>query len=84
MEAFSMLMIDYDYDGEVFDLDAVFFAHQLEDEKWEALFPAGSIGEKIMVAFIDIHGNESRIVIPREKFGLSAAKSAVLEGVSVA
>jgi len=29
LETFSMLMLDYDYNGEVFDMDAVFYAHQL-------------------------------------------------------
>ena len=29
-ETFSMLMLDYSYNGEVFDLDSVFYAHQLE------------------------------------------------------
>lgn len=84
LEAFSTLMVDYNYDGEVFDLDAVFFAHQLEDQKWEALFPADIVGENVMAVFIDIHGNESRIVIPREKFGLPAMKADVIETASVA
>jgi site-specific DNA-methyltransferase (adenine-specific)/adenine-specific DNA-methyltransferase len=69
LESFSMLMIDYDYAGEVFEQDAVYFAHQLEENKWEALFPYEGLGEKIMALFIDIHGNEARVVIPREKFG---------------
>ncbi len=84
LEAFSMLMVDYNYDGEVFDLDAAFFAHQIEAQKWEALFPADSVGEKIMAVFVDIHGNESRIVIPREKFGLPQIKVEADEGVGVA
>lgn len=32
LEAFSMLMLDFDYNGDVFDLDAVFYNHQMEAE----------------------------------------------------
>lgn len=71
---FSMLMLDFDYNGEVFDLDAVFYAHQLEAENWQAWFPAESVGANVMAVFIDIYGNEAREIIPREKFGLEPAK----------
>lgn len=75
LENFSMLMIDLDYDGEVFDMDAVFYAHQMGATEWEAWFPVEKLGEHIMAVFIDIHGNEAREVITREKFGLSAFKA---------
>lgn len=76
LESFSMLMLDFDYDDKVFDLDAVFYAHQLEEAVWEAWFSVESLGEQVMAVFIDIHGNEAREVIAREKFGLSAGKAA--------
>jgi site-specific DNA-methyltransferase (adenine-specific)/adenine-specific DNA-methyltransferase len=69
LESFSMLMIDYNYDGEVFAQDAVYFAHQLEENDWAAWFPYEGLGDKIMAVFIDMHGNEARLVIPRAKFG---------------
>lgn len=75
-ETFSMLMLDFDYDGEVLDLDTVFYAHQLEETNWEAWFPVEPLGAQVMAVFIDIHGNEAREVIAREKFGLSAGKAA--------
>ena len=75
LESFSMLMLDFDYDGEVFDLDAVFYAHQLEEADWEAWFPIETLGEQVMAVFIDIHGNEARDLIAREKFGLKPAKA---------
>jgi len=76
LETFSMLMLDLDYDGDVFDLDAVFYAHQLEAVNWEAWFPAENLGDNVMAVFIDIHGNEAREVIPRAQFGLQPAKPA--------
>jgi len=76
LESFSMLMLDFDYDGEVFDLDAVFYAHQLEEADWEAWFPVEPLGPQVMAVFIDIHGNEAKEVIAREKIGVRAGKAA--------
>ena len=72
-ETFSMLMLDFDYDGEVFDLDAAFYAAQLQAGEWRAWFPVEGLGEQVMAVFIDIYGNEAREVIPREKFGEALA-----------
>lgn len=74
METFSMLMLDFDYDGDVFDLDAVFYNHQIEEAGWEARFSAESLGNNVMAVFIDTHGNEAREVIPIDQFGLQPAK----------
>lgn len=71
LETFSMLMLDFDYNGEVFDFDAVFYAHQLENEKWQAVFSKENLGNNIMAVFIDSYGNEAREIIPRKKFGLN-------------
>ena len=68
LETFSMLMLDFDYNGEVFDFDAIYFAHDLQEEGWQARFPDTVLGEKTMAVFIDIYGNEARELIPREKF----------------
>lgn len=67
-EALSMLMLDFNYDGEVFDFDAVFYAHQLATADWTVRFAEENLGEKMMAVFIDIHGNEAQEVIGREKF----------------
>jgi len=74
METFSMLMLDFDYDGNVFDLDAVFYNHQMEEAGWEARFSAESLGDNVMAVFIDTHGNEAREVIPLTQFGLQPPK----------
>ena len=68
VESLSMLMFDYDYNGEIFDLDAVFYNTELEEDKWEARFPYESLGDNVMAVFIDIHGNEAQHLIPRTKF----------------
>lgn len=72
IKSFSMLLLDLDYDGEIFDLDRVYFAHQLKENKWEVAFPIEDIKDNVMAVFMDIYGNEASEIIPREKFGLKA------------
>lgn len=67
-ETFSTLMLDFDYNGEVFDMDAVHFAHELEDHHWQTWFSLDHVGNNIMAVFLDIYGNEAREVISREAF----------------
>lgn len=71
-ETLSAVMLDYDYNGDVFDLDAVFFADAIEKAGWEVRFPVEPVGGQVMVVFIDIYGNEAREVIPRERLGMGA------------
>jgi site-specific DNA-methyltransferase (adenine-specific)/adenine-specific DNA-methyltransferase len=75
LETLSMLMLDFDYDGKVFDLDAVFYAHQLEADDWQAWFPTEKVGEKLMAVFIDIYGNEARELITPDTLGTRPKKS---------
>src|SRR5207245_4491812 len=63
LETLSMVMLDYDYDGEVFDLDAAFYADALAKANWEVRFPLESLGHKLMAVFVDICGNEARVVL---------------------
>ena len=74
LETLSMLMMDFDYDGSVFNLDAIFYAHELEEEKWRAWFPVERLGAHVMAVFIDIYGNEAQELISRERFGLEPPK----------
>lgn len=69
LETLSMMMLDYDYDGNIFDLDAVFYANEIEKAGWEVRFPLESIERQMMVVFVDIYGNEARELIPAERFG---------------
>ena len=72
-ETLSMVMLDYNYDAEtdVFDLDDVFYADAIEAANWEVRFFANRLGEKIMAVFVDIYGNEARVVIPAIDFGVA-------------
>lgn len=69
-ETLSMVMLDYDYDAvaDVFDLDEAFYAGGIEAAGWEVRFPANLLGEKVMAVFVDIYGNEARVVIPAADF----------------
>ncbi len=71
LETLSMVMLDYDFDerAQVFDLDAVFYADALQKEDWTVRFPLENLGTKLMAVFIDIYGNEARVVIDAKEFG---------------
>ncbi len=68
LETLSMIMLDYDFDGEVFDLDDVFYAENLkkhalskaEGNGYEVRFAEDKVKGQIMVIYIDIFGNEKR------------------------
>jgi hypothetical protein len=68
LETFSMLMLDFDYSGDVFNLSTVFYNHQLSAQNWQAWFSYESLGENVMAVFMDIHGNEAQVVIPHAQF----------------
>jgi site-specific DNA-methyltransferase (adenine-specific)/adenine-specific DNA-methyltransferase len=76
LETFSLLLLDFDY-KDVFELDAVFYKQQLEEAGWQARFPVEKIGLSVMAVFMDIHGNEARVVIPSTEFGLQSRSSEV-------
>lgn len=60
LETLSMVMLDYDFDGEVFDLDVVFYAEELKKNGYEVRFAKDKVQGQIMVIYIDIFGNEKR------------------------
>jgi len=69
LETLSMVMLDYDFDGEVFDLDEVFYAEELKKNDYEVRFDSnkivganGNSPNQIMIFYIDIFGNEKREV----------------------
>jgi len=77
LETLSMVMLDYDFDekSQVFDLEAVYYAETLAKQNWEVRFPLQSLGEKMMAVFIDIYGNEARVVIDGAEFMPKGKKS---------
>ncbi|MDD5760740.1 MAG: site-specific DNA-methyltransferase [Candidatus Pacebacteria bacterium] len=60
LETLSMVMIDYDYNGKVFDLDDVFYAEDLGKQDYEIRFDPGKIKGQMMIIYCDIFGNEKR------------------------
>jgi site-specific DNA-methyltransferase (adenine-specific)/adenine-specific DNA-methyltransferase len=67
-ETLSMVMLDYDYERDIFEFDAVFYADAIEKAAWEVRFRLESLGRQLMAVFVDIYGNEAREVIPAERF----------------
>jgi hypothetical protein len=68
IETFAMLMFDYNYDGKIFSMDRVVYAHEIQNNDWQATIPLNRLGKSIMVVFIDIYCNEARELIARDSF----------------
>lgn len=66
-DALSMVMVDFDYNGKVFDLDRVFYADVLKNNLWKVEFSIKDVTGDVMLVFLDIYGNESRIIIEQKK-----------------
>ncbi len=62
LETLSMVMLDYDFDGEVFDLDVVFYTEELKKNGYEVRFAEDKVKDQIMIIYIDVFGNEKREV----------------------
>jgi DNA modification methylase len=69
-ESLSMVMLDFDYDEEsqVLDLDNVQYADAIEKAGWKVVFRPELLGQKMMAIFLDIYGNEARILIDAKDF----------------
>ena len=61
-------MVDYDFDRKVFDLDDVFYAEDLRNEKYEIRFDPAKIDKRMMIIYCDIFGNEKREIKKLEDF----------------
>ena len=61
-ETLSMVMVDFNYDGEVFDLDKTFFAEELKTVAHNISFDKKMLDKKMMIIYMDIFGNEKREV----------------------
>ncbi len=57
IDGLAMLLIDVDYDGEIFDMDRTVFAKDLGDD---GIIRMTGLTESVAVIAIDKHGNESR------------------------
>ena len=68
METLSMVMVDYDYDGKVFNFDEVFYAEDLKKQDYEVRFDSNKLNGQMMLIYIDIFGNEKREVKTQKDF----------------
>lgn len=70
LETLSMVMLDLDYDEEskVFDLDEVRYADELQKKNWKVRFRLDRSDKKLMAVFVDIYGNEARVLIDASEF----------------
>lgn len=60
----SVVLIDYDYNGEVFDIDAVFYNKDLYyKDKLKDKIAIDEIKGKAMFIFIDNAGNERKVIV---------------------
>jgi DNA modification methylase len=57
-EALSMVMIDENYDGKVFDMDYYFFGDEIVKNNFKVVFPKEKVGQKLMIIYLDVLGNE--------------------------
>jgi len=81
LDTLSMVMVDVNYDGDVFNMGEVVYGQQLSENDWTAWLPIENLGKTLMVVFIDIYGNEAREVITTDsilkRHSASAARVAV-------
>lgn len=61
-ESLSMIMVDFSYDGDVFNPDKVYYASDIEKNGWKVNLPVDAFEEQIMIIYLDIYGNEYREV----------------------
>lgn len=67
-ESLSMVMVDFDYNGEVFNLDKVYYASEIEKNGWKVLLPKENLKKQIMIIYLDIYGNEYREIKTLQDF----------------
>ncbi len=67
-ETLSMVLVDYDYPYNPnrkgkeppppFEMDATFYAKEIESNKWEVRMPFDLLKNYVMLVYVDIYGNE--------------------------
>jgi site-specific DNA-methyltransferase (adenine-specific)/adenine-specific DNA-methyltransferase len=61
-ESLSMVMVDFSYDGDIFNPDKVYYASDIEKNGWKVTLPVDAFEEQTMIIYLDIYGNEYREV----------------------
>ena len=72
-DTLSMVLLDFDYDekSQIFRLDSVQYADAIKEAGWKITLSRSSLGAKVMVVFVDIFGNEARVLIDAGDFGVA-------------
>ncbi|MBU4185377.1 MAG: site-specific DNA-methyltransferase [Proteobacteria bacterium] len=70
-ESLSMIMVDFNYDGDIFNLDKVYYASEIEKNSWKVYLPVEEIKGQMMIIYLDIYGNEYREIKGIEDFSNS-------------
>jgi site-specific DNA-methyltransferase (adenine-specific)/adenine-specific DNA-methyltransferase len=73
-ESLSMVMVDFSYDGDIFNPDKVYYASDIEKNGWKVTLPVDAFEEQIMIIYLDIYGNEYREVKTLKDFTGSKRK----------
>lgn len=68
LKSLSIVMIDYDYNGEYFDMDDKWFASDLEKNNYEIRFPVEKLKDRMMIIYMDVFGNERKEIKGRKDF----------------
>ena len=70
LETLSMVMLGFDYDekAKTFNFDEVCYADAIEKEGWKVRFRSDQLGQKMMAVFLDIYGNEARVLFDATEF----------------
>lgn len=71
----AMVLVDRNYDGNVFRVSDYVFGDELESAGWKFSLPLVECGERLLVIYIDTHGNEFRETIEPAKLKASTRKA---------
>lgn len=67
MESLAMIMIDLNYNGKTFNLDEYYFSDEIVKNDYKITIDT-ELGDKIMVIYLDIFGNEKKEVVNKKDF----------------
>lgn len=56
----AMVMVDRNYDGDTFHVTDYFFGDEVEEEGWTFSLATKDLGPRLLVIYLDTHGNELR------------------------
>lgn len=68
LKALSMVMIDYNFNGEYFDMGDKWFALDLEKNGYKIRFSPEKVGKIMMIIYMDVYGNEKKEVKTLQDF----------------